>query len=170
MIPKTKVKENRFCASQIDSESEWDGQDKPPESIHGSEYREMDDVTEKGVGIRTMPGDFQVKETPGVEEEHVPKLDRVDFIQSWRVNPLIPLLADDDPRKTHEGRIDLFEVYRERVRAMEGVEPDGRSARSEWTAVTEVDGEEPCGEYMRFQPGGCETVRSCRGLQLCLEL
>jgi hypothetical protein len=112
----------------------------------------MDDVTEKGVGIRTMPGDFEAKQTPGIESEHVPKLDRVDFIQVWRSNPLVPILADDDPRKRNVGRLDLLAHYREQQRRAS--EPQTDSGRSEWTAVTEVDGEgDTHGEFMKLRPG-----------------
>ena len=101
-----------------------------------------------------MPGEYTEREMEmemTTIERKLPALDRALFIQDWRTHPLVPTLADDDERRPKAGRVPL------RRTVVQAAETD---EHSEWTAVTEVDGEEGHGEFMKMRPGEKERGQS----------
>jgi hypothetical protein len=128
-----------------------------PESIHGSQYREMEDLsdTETVRGGQKMPGEWEAR-VGVVIANGLPKMDRAEFIEEWREHPLVPTLTEDDPRRPKVGRVDLVAQRRAERRAVE----EAHDGRSEWSAVTEWEEAEVHGQFMKMRPGENEPLSS----------
>jgi len=155
---RTKVGADRYRKEKLTEAN------AAPESIHGSQYREMDDMSDSDVtvrgGARQMPGEYEEKVLAG---EGLPKVDRAEFIEEWRGHPLVPTLGEDDERRPKYGRIDLMAQHRAREAWMEERQLAARGGGSEWTAVTEWEEEQVHGEFMKMQPGERRLWNARRG-------